>query len=207
MERKLSIRFDSSLDDVFHSRSHVRILRALLRLPEGLPASGREVARRAGVTHPTALKALAVLADAGLVTVGRSRTGDMYELNSKHLFVDEIVALYRTESDMTQKLASFLRDELLARTNRVERATLFGSVVWGESTPTSDIDLALSCALTEEDEVREVIDEVGELTRFRFGNRVSPLINTRKSTPNKGIWKRIEEEGVPLIRSGKPMPI
>src|SRR5680860_1614683 len=45
------MRFDSPIDDLFLNRSHVRILRALLRLPEGLPASGREIARRAGVTH------------------------------------------------------------------------------------------------------------------------------------------------------------
>jgi DNA-binding transcriptional ArsR family regulator len=77
------MRFDSPIDDIFLNRSHVRILRALHHLPEGLPASGREIARRAGVTHPTALRTLAVLVNVGLVTAARSSAGDAYELNRR----------------------------------------------------------------------------------------------------------------------------
>jgi hypothetical protein len=34
------MRLDSPLDDVFQNRSHVRVLRALHHLPEGLAVSG-----------------------------------------------------------------------------------------------------------------------------------------------------------------------
>lgn len=197
------MRFDFPINDLFLNRSHVRILRALHHLPAGLPASGREIARRAGVTHPTALKALAVLVDAGLVTAGRSPAGDAYELNSDHFFADQITDLYRAEASLKKELASFLREELLARTNKVEWATLFGSIVWGQSTPTSDIDLAVSCARADANEVEKALNDVSDASRRQFGNHVTPLINTRKQRPKSGIWKRIEEEGVPLIRSGK----
>lgn len=197
------MRFDSALDDLFLNRSHVRILRALHRLPEGLSASGREIARRAGVTHPTAQKALAVLVDAGLVSAGRSPAGDAYELNRSHFLAGPIADLYRTEDGSKEILASFLREELLARTNKVEWATLFGSIVWGGSTPTSDIDLAVSCPPADASEVEEALEDLSDATRRQFGNHVSPLINTRKQRPKSGIWKRIEDEGVPLIRSGK----
>lgn len=197
------MRFDSPIDDLFLNRSHVGILRALHHLPAGLPASGREIARRAGVTHPTALKALAVLVDVGLVTAGRSPAGDAYELNSDHLFADEIERLYRVETGVKNELVSFLREELLARTNKVEWATLFGSIAWGRSTPTSDIDLAVSCARADASEVEKALSDVSDASRQQFGNHVSPLINTRKQRPKRGIWKRIEEEGIPLIRSGK----
>lgn len=201
--RDLSMRFDSPLDDLFLNRSHVRILRALQRLPEGLPASGRETARRAGVTHPTALRGLGLLVDTGLVTAGRSPAGDAYELNRDHFFADQIVNLYRAEAGIRKELPSFLREELLGRTNRVEWATLFGSIVWGESTPTSDIDVAVSCTRADVSEVERALDDLSDATRRRFGNRVSPLISARKQRPRTGIWKRIDEEGVPLIRDGK----
>lgn len=201
------MRFDSPIDDLFLNRSHVRVLRALHHLPEGLPASGREIARRAGVTHPTALRALAVLVDAGLVTAGRSPAGDAHELNRNHFFADQIADLYRAEAGIADELTSFLREELLARTDKVEWATLFGSIVWAGSSPTSDIDLAVSCANADASEVEEALSGLSDATRQRFGNHVSPLINTRKQRPKSGIWKRIEEEGVPLIRSGKAMPL
>lgn len=197
------MRLDSPLDEIFLSRSYVRVLRALHRLPEGLPASGREVARRAGVTHPTALKALAALVESGLVTASRSPAGDTYELNPNHLFADQIADLFRSESGVRQKLASFLRDELLALTDKVEWATLFGSFVWGEPIPTSDIDLAVVCAPRDVGEVEKALQELSDTARRRFGNHVSPLITARKQRPRTGIWKRVEEDGVPLIRSGK----
>lgn len=201
------MRFDSSFDDIFRSRSHIQVLRALHRLPDGLPASGREVARRAGVTHPTALKALAALAESGLVNTGRSPAGNNYELNPDHLFTDQIAHLYRSESGVKHKLAYFLRDELLALTDKVEWATLFGSVVWGGSTPTSDIDLAVSCERADIGEVEKTLEDLSDAVRRQFGNRVSPLINARKQRPKTGIWKRLEKDGIPLIRSGKAVPL
>ncbi|MEO7804550.1 MAG: MarR family transcriptional regulator [Actinomycetota bacterium] len=201
------MRFDSPLDDILLGRSHVLVLRALHRLPDGLPASGREVARRAGVTHPTAIKALAVIVNSGLVTVNRSQTGDLYELNRNHLFADQIADLYRTESRIRQKLISFLGDELLPLAGKVQWATLFGSAVWGESTPTSDIDLAICCSRIDFEEVKDTLEDVSDATHRRFGNHISPLINVRKQRPRTGVWKRLEEEGVPLIRSGKRMPM
>lgn len=206
-EGTLSMRFDSPLDDIFASRSHVRVLRALLRLPEGFPASGRELARRAGVTHPTSIKALTVLVESGLVTASRGPAGDTYELSRDHLFAGQLADLYRSESGATQNLATFLRDELLALTPKVERATLFGSVVWGDSTPTSDIDLAVTCARADVGEVEKAVDDLSDAAQQRFGNHVSPLIDARKQRPKTGIWKRIEGSGIALIRSGKAVPL
>jgi DNA-binding transcriptional ArsR family regulator len=197
------MRFDSAIDDLFLNRSHVRILRALHHLPEGLPASGREIARRAGVTHPTAQKALAVLVDAGVAIAGRGPQSNAYELNRNHFFAERIADLYRAEASVQEELASFLREELISRTDKVEWATIFGSIVWGGSTPTSDIDLAVSCSSADASEVEDVLNDLSDASRRQFGNHVSPLINTRKQRPKSGIWRRIEKEGVPLIRSGK----
>lgn len=200
------MRFTSALDDVFLNRSHVRVLRALHHLPRGLPASGREIARRAGITHPTSLKALERLVDTGLVSATRGRAADAYELNYAHLLADVVADLFGVEASIEQELTSFLRDHLLALTDKVESATIFGSIIWGESTPTSDIDLAVSCAAGHVEEVEKALDDLSDSVRRRFGNRLSALINTRKQIPRTGIWKRIENEGISLIRSGKAVP-
>lgn len=200
------MRFETPLDDIFLNRSHVRVLRALHRLPDGLAASGREVARRSGTTHPTALRALTILLETGLVRAVRSPNGDAYELDRDHVLSDRIAELYRTEAAVGQELESFLRDELLALSGKVEWATLFGSVAWGDSAPTSDIDLAVSCPDAEIVDIEKAIEALSDVAWRRFGNRVSPLINVRKQRPRSGIWKRIEKEGIPLIRSGEAVP-
>lgn len=197
------MRFNTPLDDVFLNGSHVLVLRALYRLPEGLSASGREIARRAGVTHPTSLKALERLVDTGLVTVSRRPVGDAYELNYDHLLAGGIGELFQAEARTEEELRSFVRDHLLALTDRVESATIFGSIIWGESTPTSDIDLAVSCAAADVEEVEKALSDLSDVVWKRFGNRLSPLIHAKKQKRKTGIWKRIENEGVPLIRSGR----
>lgn len=197
------MRFDSPLDDILLNRSHVRVLRALHCLPEGLAASGREIARRAGVTHPTAIKALGVLAGSGLVTVSRGWAGDAYKLNRDHALANRVADLFQTEGEMRHILQSFLRDGVLALTDKVEWATLFGSAVWGEPTSSSDIDLAVSCAAADADEVERALADLSEMVRQRFGNHVNALLNTRKHRPRSGVWTRLEDDGVALIRSGR----
>lgn len=197
------MRFTMPLDDIFLNGSHVRVVRALYRLPRDLPASGREIARRAGMTHPTSLKALERLVDTGLVNVSRGRATDAYALNYGHLFAGRLMELFEAETSLEQELTWFLRDHLLAVTDKVKSATIFGSIIWGESTPTSDIDLAVSCAAGHVEEVERALDDLSDAVWKRFGNRLSPLINTRKQIPRTGIWKRIEKEGISVIRSGK----
>jgi predicted nucleotidyltransferase len=205
LERFLSMRLDTPLDDLFMNRSHVRVLRALHRLPQGFAASGRELARRAGVTHPTALKALALLVDVGVVTADRGLAGDVYDLNRNHLLADHVAVLFDAEADIGVELASFLRERLRALTDKVKSATLFGSAVWGESTLRSDIDIAVSCNPGDLEEVESALEQLAEAVQQRFGNQLSPLADSGTSKRRQGIWKRIETEGVPLIRSGKPV--
>jgi predicted nucleotidyltransferase len=196
------MRFDMPFDDLFMNRSHVRVLRALYRLPEGFIASGRELARRAGVTHPTALKALARLVDIGVVTADRGLAGDQYGLNHDHLLCVHVASLFQAEAAIEAELASFLRERLLALTDKVISATLFGSAVWGESTPGSDIDIAVSCVRSDVEEVESALQELAEAVRRRFGNHLSPLLDSGARKRKARIWQRIEDEGIPLIRSG-----
>ncbi len=145
--------------------------------------------------------------DTGLVHATRGRVGNAYELSYDHLLAGRIANLFGAEASIEQELTSFVRDHLLALSDKVESATIFGSTIWGESTPTSDIDVAVSCAPADLEEVEKALDDLSDAVWRRFGNHLSPLINAEKQKPKTGIWKRIEKEGVVLIRSRKaPAP-
>lgn len=198
------MRFDLSLDDIFRNRSHVRVLRALHRLPQGLSGTGREIARRAGVSHPTALKTLVALTDTGISQVRRGPVGDAYELNRDHALTGLLVEFFEWEDAAIDELASFLRDEILARTDRVQSAALFGSVVWGQASPTSDIDLAVICSARDRSDVEAVLEDLDDAVKTRFGNHLSPLLRASGRGPVKSgrrLWNRIETEGVPVIEA------
>ena len=199
------MRLEAPLDDLFSNRSHVRVLRALHRLPRGFAASGRELARRAGIAHPTALRALALLVNIGVVMTDRGLGRDAYALNHDHLLAAHLATLFGAEAAIGEELVSFLRESLRVVGPKVQKATLFGSAVWGESTPDSDIDVAVSCSREDLDEVESALRELGEVVHRRYGNRLSPLVYSRARSRKSGIWKRIDRDGIPLIRSGKPV--
>ena len=75
---------DTTLDEVFASRSHVRIMRTVLRdgARENLTAS--EIGRRARVAHPRALKVLRELEAVGVLSAYRGEGYSLYERNTGH---------------------------------------------------------------------------------------------------------------------------
>lgn len=208
------MRIDKPLDDIFHGQSHVRALRALYELPDGFPASAREIARRAGLSHPTASRALASLADQGIVRVKRASRADLYELQHDHVASKKLKTLFQWERELQQDLASFLRREIMSRTASVAAAFLFGSVLRGEMRATSDIDVAVLCAPGAVDQVTDVMERVGEALRGRFGNRLSFVVGTADldqlgKSGRKGyrLWRRIASEGLPIIGSSRGGPV
>jgi predicted nucleotidyltransferase len=202
------MRLDRPLDDLFESGSHVRVLRALHELPDGFRASAREVARRAGLSHPTASRVLAALLDQGLVSVTRTPRADAFALNPDHVAIPQLKNLFAWEHGLRDELLSFLRREILARADVVLAAFLFGSVVREEMSASSDIDIAVLCPPDRVDQVSAAMEEVGEAVRARFGNRVSFVVgadslenlNQPRRTDHR-LWQEIAREGIPIIPS------
>jgi predicted nucleotidyltransferase len=200
------MRFDTPLDDLFRTGSHVRVLRALFDLPMGFGVSAREVGRRAEVSHPTAAGTLASMADLGLVAIRRTARGDEYSLNREQIFVGALDELLRRERDSFQDLVSDLSAMIVEEAPRVQRAYLFGSSVWGEMTPTSDLDVAVVCAPADQDDVESAMHTVAEAVRRRYGNRLSVIVKSRTSAEQEAsrkgardrLWNRILHDGVPL---------
>ena len=203
------MRFTDPLNDVFQGRSHVKVLRALLALPDGIDASIRELARRAGVTHPTASSVLESFRTQGLALRRRTLLADEYRINREHTLMSPLIAILKIESQIQQELETFMRDEIAARAPWVQEAYLFGSAVTGGMQPDSDIDLALICPTRKKDRLATLMEELSEETKLRFGNPLGVSIGTRPvkdlAQPRQSgyrLWQRVAKDGVRLLPEG-----
>lgn len=199
------MRITEALDDVLASRGHLRILRALDALPEGLGVSARDLARRAQVAHNRASEVLSSLTQLGLARVQRAGRADLYQLNREHALYYALHQLFDQETKVQTELQRFLRRRL-AKLDHVREAFIFGSVARGESGAGSDIDLALVMppsgpTAAEQNE----LDELARDVRGRFGSELGvhvspqPLANRVEGRAGRALWRRIAAEGIRLI--------
>lgn len=191
------------LDDALRTRSHLRVLRALKEVPAGLGVSGREAARRAGVSHPVATQTLFNLCEQGIVSVARSYRRDCFELNRSHTLVEKLLVLFEWEEQLGQEFREFIRDSIQGRTNLAESAVVFGSTVWGETRPRSDVDLVVTCERQHVEDMTLIMDDIGERFRERFGSHLSSMVveSSRFLSARSGVYPRIRAEGTWIIGS------
>lgn len=192
----------TQLDSIFRNSSHVRVLRALCRMPEGLTVSGREAARRAGVAHPTASKALTEIAETGLLTVSRAPRSDAYAINRVHYLARAIANLFEAEADTVAQLAAFLTSALDGL-KCVDSAALFGSVVSGDAEPGSDVDLVVHCPGSDSEHIESALEALADRTRQVFGRDLGYVFSTRVRRPTRGAWSEAATHGLRLIEGEK----
>ncbi len=198
----------TTLDNVLASRSHVRVLRALDALPEGLGVSVRDLARRAGIGHPRTAEVLASLTEAGLTSRRRAGRAELYQLNREHLLYPTLHQLFVDEANVANALKQFLRKRLSTRVDGVREAYIFGSVARGDSRPGSDMDLAVVAPGAESERVQQQLEAIGAEVRRRFGNTLSihtstqPLARRIRGRDGRDLWRRIAAEGVRLLPQG-----
>lgn len=204
------MRFSKPMDELLQSRSHIRVLRALLGLPDEMDSSIREISRRAGVTHPTASSVLESLRQQGLVRVRRTLLSDEYRFNGQHAFSDAIRSLFELEARVQDELMDMLRGALFAEAPWVTEGSLFGSFVQEEMRPDSDIDLALISPARKAVKLASVVEAISDMTVQRYGNPVNAVIGrgSIKAMAQPGVkgyrmWRTIAKEGVPLLKPRK----
>jgi predicted nucleotidyltransferase len=204
------MRLDDPLDDIFASASHVRLLRALFLLPTDMGTSGRDLARRAGVSHPRANQVLADLAEQGLVAVQRLPRTDLYRPNRHHALAESLSKLFELEPKLKFQLLSLVAGELKARRLPVKEARIFGSAARGVMKPTSDVDLALVTSRESLVTVEAAAQEIAEEARERFGTRLNVLVGSpslevlsKGRQAREGVWQAIEREGIDVFTASK----
>jgi predicted nucleotidyltransferase len=204
------MRWDDPLNGIFASASHVRLLRALFSLPSDMSTSGRDLARRAGVSHPRANQVLADLAEQGVVAVQRLPRTDLYRANRNHALAKSLGELFELEPKLKRQLLSLVARELKARRLPVKEARIFGSAARGEMKATSDVDLALVTSRDSVAGVEAAAQEIAEKARERFGTRLNVLVGSRSierlsksRQARQGAWRAIEREGIDVFVASK----
>ncbi len=92
---------DTPLDDLFASRSHVRVLRALALHGDDVNLTGRDVARHAEISHTRAQEVLRELVAAAVVNRLRGATWAIYMLDNSSALARLVRAVFAQERQLT----------------------------------------------------------------------------------------------------------
>ena len=170
------------LDEVFRNGSQVAVLRSLLDTSSGY--TGNEVARLSGIHPLSALKALTVLEQLGIINRQRGGRDHIFTLNRNHYMVQRvIVPLYQAEKDLlkeiTKTIAAVLKRSVL-------KATIFGSVAKRAETPLSDFDLCCIVKTESQKELaRNLLNSNSRKLHQTFGIKVAPMFFTLREMKAK----------------------
>lgn len=183
------------LDYILGTTAKVRLLRALLPLDS--PATGREAERLAGVSHPSAARALDDLAALGVLNRTATQAAHLYRINREHDLVPLLESLFERESARFASLRKEIEAALASAdlADRVTSVGLFGSSARGEAEPGSDLDLlVLVPDQSDKEAAGGLLGAVSERLRTHYGARASVLV---LAVPEA---QRRLQEGDPLLQ-------
>jgi len=197
------MRFHGLVEEVFHGRTSIRVLRVLLRYPTK-EFTGREMARLSGTAPSKAIQELNRLQGHGVVerrTVGATQ---LWRAVPGHYALESAAPVFRAEdramAELGKVLAAGLRDP------GVREAVLFGSVARGQEVASSDVDLLI---VVQDAHARERIEpalaRLRERVTRRFGNLLHAVVFTEaeaRRAPHRGLLERARTEGIP-VRQGR----
>ncbi len=188
------------------SRSKVKLLQVLFKFPDG-EFTGEDLAGKAGVSKPRTHQALADLVEENLVTRRVAGRAYLYGLVSDSYSAGAIGALFQADRSPLAELVKLVQKKL--EREPVVSAILYGSLVRGEETAGSDIDLYLVVRDEEaRKRVEELVTELNGSTSSYFGNRLSALVKTVEESrqayrSRRGLEMELEKEG--RVLSGLPL--
>ncbi|MBI5187847.1 MAG: nucleotidyltransferase domain-containing protein [Nitrospirae bacterium] len=143
--------------------------------------SGRQIAKEIKVSPAACHKALRELNNEGALLLRGIGKSNLYSLNKESLIVSDLLnPLYERESKIPDEIyKGIVRNISSLVIKDIVSIAVFGSVKKRKERPTSDIDLLVLVKNSEnKGEVEEDFGKVNEKIISRFGNTVSPYIQT-----------------------------
>lgn len=126
-------------NEIFSTYSSIAVLRELQYSKNGL--TGREIARLAGISPPSALKALVKMTDLNLVNMQIGGRDHIYKLNFENVLVKEgILSVLKSERNLKGNIANIIKKKMSAYCTSV---ILYGSVARKEEIIDSDYDICV----------------------------------------------------------------
>ena len=179
------------LDDILSQRSKVSVLRCLFRSGEEL--SGREIARRTGLSPKMAHDTLKALLPEGVVSLKVVPPVHLYSIKRGNWIVEELLrGLFKRESSMLDDISKEISNHV---PKFVISIILFGSVARGESNSKSDIDIVV--VVDKEISKTRIIalfEHKNKMIERKFNRRLSNIFYTISEFREKHLKK------LPLIR-------
>ena len=175
------MRVHNPLDKILNTELKIKILRFLCKTEAEW--SGRQIAQEIKVSPAACHNALRELNNERALlfrSVGRS---NLYRLNKENLIISDLLKpLYERESKIPNEIyEGIVRNISSLVINDIVSIAVFGSVKKRKERPTSDIDLLVLVKNSEnKKEVEEDFGKVNQKIMGRFGNTVSPYIQTVK---------------------------
>jgi predicted nucleotidyltransferase len=180
------MRVHNPLDKILNTELKIKILRFLCKTEAEW--SGRQIAQEIKVSPAACHNALRELNNERALlfrSVGRS---NLYRLNKENLIISDLLKpLYERESKIPNEIyEGIVRNISSLVINDIVSIAVFGSVKKRKERPTSDIDLLVLVKNPEtKREAEEDFSKVNEKIMSRFGNTVSPYIQTVKEFNSK----------------------
>ena len=178
-----------------HEDSPTRILRFLWR--SSAEWSGREIARKVGLSAPACHESLKKLDARGLVQLRRVSNVHLYKINPENYLVQNVFArLFETEASLPKQVAAVVRKSLLVSPDcGIISIVLFGSMARGTERLGSDLDLLVVLAAKAGQKALEPrVERLRAMLFKRFSVPLSPYIQTLPEL------RRKHERKLPLIR-------
>lgn len=184
----------SNTSTIIHKDAQSRILEFLWR--SRAEWSGREIARKVGLSAPACHEALKRLDARGLVHLRRVSNVHLYKINSENYLVRNVFARqFEAEAAMPKQIAAVAKRALIAPKSDIISLVLFGSMARRTGLLGSDLDLLI--VLPGKESAKALaprVERLRELLFKRFSLPLSPYIQTVSELRRKHARK------LPLIR-------
>jgi len=195
------MKFHGISSTLFGSPARAAVLTTMLRSP-GQDLTGREVARRAGVSPPRAMEALRVLESQHMCFQRRVGRASLWRLEEQHFLVKRLAPLADLEIAPRRALIDLLSHHL----EGAEEAYLFGSVAQGRDEWDSDVDLLL--VFPDERTKRrweQGRNALQDAVLAKFGNHLQPITYTRRALSRRGPRRLIAQARATGLPLGAPL--
>lgn len=179
---------------LFHEDAQARVLRFLWR--SRAEWSGREIARKVGLSAPACHEALKKLDVRGLVYLRRVSNVHLYKINPDNYLVRNVFARqFEAEAAMPKQIEAAVRKSMVSAKSDIVSLVLFGSMARGMGRLGSDLDLLVVVPAKEGRRALEPhIERLRALLFKRFSVPLSPYIQTLPEL------RRKHHQKLPLIR-------
>ncbi|MBU1912744.1 MAG: nucleotidyltransferase domain-containing protein [Candidatus Omnitrophica bacterium] len=137
---------EKSLDNILSSRSKIAIIRLFISKTDDFKASGREIAKIVNLSPQTAHTALKDLYNQGVLKLDIIGKQHIYNLDSKNRTVKEMLRpMFEKEISVKEEIKDYLIKQIkqVDIQNKIISCILYGSVEKGETSDSSDVDVAV----------------------------------------------------------------